>query len=217
MDIRDIQRLHEQFAHAPLTIEAQTTSHNPAGRLLPPPAFGAASATRRWAGRAGNTRQVASIVVGIVAAGALGMSIANWQHGRTADAAKPDTAAPVKAEGTQDAPELGQAPVVAIAAASSPATTDTATTDTAPMNSAAYGAAQPVEIPAKGAELVQQVAQPPAAVIAPVSRPQPSQAPAARAIPPVVRKVEPAPAQANAVPQSPPAHRPNAASEIKLF
>jgi hypothetical protein len=212
VDIRDIQRLHEQFAHAPLTIEAQTTSNNPAGRLLPLPAFAAASATRRWVGRAGNTRQVASIVVGIVAAGALGMSIANWQHGRTTDAAKPETAAPVKAEGTQDAPELGQAPVVAIAAASSPATTDTA-----PMNRAAYGAAQSIEIPAKGAELVQQVAQPPAAVIAPVSRLQPSQAPVARATPPVVRKVEPAPAQANAAPQSPPAHRPNAASEIKLF
>lgn len=211
MDIRDIQRLHEQFAHAPLTIEAQTTSHNPAGLLLPPPAFAAASATRRWAGRAGNTRHIASIVIGIVAAGALGMSVANWQHGRTTDAAKPETAAPVKAEGTQDAPELGQAPV-AIAAASSPATTDTA-----PMNRAGYSAAQLAEIPAKGAELVQQVAEPPAAVIAPVSRPQPSQAPVVRATPPVVRKVEPAPAQANAAPQSPPAHRANAASEIKLF
>lgn len=212
MDIRDIQRLHEQFAHAPLTIEAQTTSHNPAGRLLPPPAFAAASATRRWAGRAGNTRQIASIVVGIVAAGALGMSIANWQHGRTTDAAKPESATPVKAEAMKDAKELGQAPVVAIAAASSPAATDIA-----PMNRATYGAGQPVEVPATGAELAQQVAQPPAAVHAPASRPQPSQAPMARATPPVVRKVEPAPALANAAPQSPPAHRANAASEIKLF
>ncbi len=212
MDLRDIQRLHEQFAHAPLTIEAQTTSQNPAGRLLPPPAFAAASATRRWAGRAGNTRQIASIVVGVVAAGALGMSIANWQHGRTTDAAKSGTAAPVKAESAQAAPELGQAPVEAIVAASSPGATETA-----PMNRAAYGAAQSVEIPAKGAELVQQVAQPPAAAVAPVSHPQPIQAPVAPASPPVVRKVVPAPAQANTAPQSPPAHRPNAASEIKLF
>lgn len=199
MDIREIQRLHEQFAHAPLTLEAPTSAQHSGGHMLPPPAYAAAGAARAWAGRFGHARLVVSVVVGIIAAGALGMAIATWQHGRATTAAPPVSAAPAALQVKPPAQEPVQAPPVSAAEVQS-----------TPVSAKA----QPVEPASKVAE---PVATPAAPVVVPAPRSQPSPAPAARAPAPVARKVEPAPAQAQATPATPTARRADSAAEIKLF
>uniref|UniRef100_UPI003F49751E hypothetical protein n=1 Tax=Cupriavidus necator TaxID=106590 RepID=UPI003F49751E len=198
MDIREIQRLHEQFAHAPLTLEAPTSAKHSGGHMLPPPAYSAAGATRAWAARFGNARLVVSVVVGIVAAGALGMAIATWQHGR---AAPPESTAPAALQVKPPPEEPVQAPPVAAAEV---------------LSMPVAAKAQPVEPATKVAE---PVATPAAPVVVPAPRSQPSLAPAARAAAPVARKVEPAPAQAQAqaTQPTPTARRADSAAEIKLF
>lgn len=201
MDIRDIQRLHEQFAHAPLTLEAPTSSNHTTPGLLPPPAYAyaAAGATRRWAERAGGARLIVTVIVGIVAAGALGMSIATWLHGRETTAATPESAAPAPMQTM--APEKKSAPAPAVAAVADAASVP--------------ASAQPVEPRARVAEPAQPSVQPSPPVAAPVPRPSPASG--AREAAPVARKAEPAPAVAKAPPASPAARRADGAAEIKLF
>lgn len=202
MDIREIQRLHEQFAHAPLTLEAPTSSHHTAARMLPPPAYAAAEATRRWAERPGSARLIVTAFVGIVAAGALGMSVATWQHGRASTAATQQSAVPSPVQATAQEKESAPAPAVVAAVG-----------DAAPVPASS----RPIEPAAKVAEPAQPTVPPAAPIAAPMPRSQPSPAPAAREAIPVARKAEPAPAIAKAAPASPTPRRSDSASEIKLF
>ncbi|GLC94749.1 hypothetical protein Tamer19_41570 [Cupriavidus sp. TA19] len=201
MDIRDIQRLHEQFAHAPLTLEAPTNSNHTVSGLLPPPAYSyaATGVTQRWTERAGGARLIVTVITGIVAAGALGMSIATWLHGRETTVTTPESVATAPVQTT--APEKESSPAPAVVAVADAALVPTSM--------------QPVELRAKTAEPVQPSVLPSSQVAASVPRPSP--APGGREGAPVARKAEPAPAIAKAPPASPPARRTDGAAEIKLF
>ncbi|CAG9165556.1 hypothetical protein [Cupriavidus pinatubonensis] len=207
MDIREIQRLHEQFAHSPLTIEAPIGIQHSGNRMLPPPVYAAARASRHWGSYNRNVLLVGGIVAGILVAGAIGMSLANWQHRRVADADVPGDAAPATAPVTQ-APDPAQlhAPVQTIM---NPAATLPAAS--APRSEMT----QPSELSPKPAP-PQPVAQSPMPV-APATRPLSGEA-LARNPTPGLRKAEPAPAQTK--PAAPPATRAqhgNAVTDIKLF
>ncbi|CAG9180505.1 hypothetical protein LMG23992_04259 [Cupriavidus laharis] len=190
MDIREIQRLHEQFAHSPLTIEAPIGVQHSGNRMLPPPVYAAARASRHWGSYNRAALVVAGIVAGILMAGAIGMSLANWQHRRVAVVDAPGDAAPATATVTQ-APNPAQLATPVQTIVNPAATLPAATAHQSEMT-------QPSELSPKPAP-PQPVAQSPMPV-APVARPLSGEALARN--PSGSHKAEPAPAQAK--PATPP-------------
>lgn len=203
MDIREIQRLHEQFAHAPLTIEAPIGT---ASRMLPPPVYAAAGASRRWGTYNKNALLIGGIVAGILVAGAIGMSLANWQHRRAADANGHGDVAPATTDVMQS-PDRAQPPIPVQPIKSPASIPPAASTPGTEMT-------QPADLSPKPAPL-QSAAQSPMPV-APAPHSQPGEAPA-RNPSRGMRKAEPAPAQTKPAPSAPRAQHGNAPTDIKLF
>jgi hypothetical protein len=208
VDIREIQRLHEQFAHAPLTIEAPIGAPHSVGRLLPPPVYAGAGASRRWGINNGNALLIGGIVAGVLAAGAIGVSIGNWQHRRGADASTREDSPPTIAHVNSNAPDLGQPPVGLQAVEPASATQATAAAPRPEFT-------QPNELSPRGA-LAQPAAQlPMQAASAP--RPQPAAAASLKNAPSESRKAEPGPVHTRPAPPASRAQHSNAATDIKLF
>lgn len=207
MDIREIQRLHEQFAHAQLTIEATVGTQHSANRMLPPPVYAAAGASRRWETYNRSALLIGGIVAGMLVAGAIGMSLANWQHRREADAEIADDAAPATAQVNPQAPDPAQPPVPVQTIMNPAATPPAASAPRTEMTQSAELSPNPA--PPKPA------AQPPMPVTS-APRPQSSEAPA-RHPSPGLRKAEPTPAQTKPAPPAARAQHGIAATDIKLF
>lgn len=205
MDIREIQRLHEQFAHAPLTIEAPIGIQHSASRMLPAPVY-AAAGSLRWGIYSKNALLIGGVVAGILVAGALGMSIGNSQHRRAADADVPGDVAPA-ATHVMQSPDRAQPPIPVQPIISPAAMPPAASTPGTEM-------AQPADLSPTPAPL-HPTAQSPMPV-APAPRSRPSDAPASN-LSGGMRKAEPAPVQTKPAPSAPRAQHGNAATDIKLF
>lgn len=207
MDLREIQRLHEQYARQPVTIDMPPGATSASPLALPSPGEAATAARLRWGALGQRTRMFIMILGTTGLAAAAGMSAASlekrWSTGN-------DAAPEVHARREGATPDAASAPAIAAAPgeslagppASASAIESGPVADTAPTTAPTIKASDLTPV------------RPPAPVLAPAATPEgATHRPSAVSPPRTTVKVPPASPDRPTSPKPASAH----GGDVKLF
>ncbi|AOY97758.1 hypothetical protein BKK79_38230 (plasmid) [Cupriavidus sp. USMAA2-4] len=151
MELLEIQKLHEQYAQAPLTIEMPSRIAAP--KALPGSAVSVDAARKRWDAMGQRTRSALLVIAGAAAAGLAGMGVASLRGHLTDAAPVAGQVAAMPSQGSYDMPSARpdsdsnpaagiEEPASAAAAASAPSATPLPAEKASPAPSAAMQRSQ---------------------------------------------------------------------------